>query len=664
MPLITVRRTIWTAAAAVFAAVLLAAALPLIASTQIVRNRIAQEMGAWSGYRVILGQAPEIRVWPNFHATLNDVTLAEWGSDGRSPVIHAEKVEVDLSAIAALRGEVDFSSVRMFRPTLFVQRYASDLFLPPAPRGGRIARSIDLARSTVKANPAKPDQSALASDPFGAIEFSDGRVVTRVDGKDRELVTGLSGNITWPALNRTASLNATGIWRGENVSLDFATDQPLILFAGGNAPLNLAVKSAPLTLSFAGTANISEGSFIDGNVKFSSPSLRRMLEWSHANIAGRASIGSIAVTSKVSGNVQRLKLDHAEITLDGNPGIGALDVSVSDGVPGISGTLAFDTIDLHSFLGAFAPFASLEDDSKGASPNSLINRSNVDLRLSAVKATAGSVTLADVAATAQVKQGLAVFDVSDATAFGGDLQAGVRIDRKPEGNHVELRFHAADMDGAQIAKAFGLNTLFPQATGSASLVLKGAGGDWQTVLDTGEGQATFTTGAGKMPGIDLPAFIKRAKNAGFFPLSAVGKGTLAIDRIEVKAAISGGVATIEKAEAKSGDQIISLAGLVPLVDHGLALSGTIYPVPKPAPSAPAPAPKPNAPAPTGQSVTGSPSTGQTATGPTGQGDNEAKPNGETTKPPQGVDPHPTAAFFVGGSWSVPYISPVYPSAMP
>ena len=126
MPLITVRRTIWAAAAAVFAAVLLAAALPLIASTQIVRNRITQEMGAWSGYRVILGQAPEIRVWPNFHATLNDVTLAEWGTDGRSPVIRAERVEIDLSAIAALRGEVAFSRVRIFRPTLHVQRYAAD----------------------------------------------------------------------------------------------------------------------------------------------------------------------------------------------------------------------------------------------------------------------------------------------------------------------------------------------------------------------------------------------------------------------------------------------------------------------------------------------------------------------------------------------------------
>ena len=127
MPLITVRRTIWAAVLAVFAAVLLAAALPLIASTQIVRNRITQEMGSWSGYRVILGQAPEIRVWPNFHATLADVTLAEWGTDGRSPVIRAERVEIDLSAIAALRGEVTRQGLKATIAGRTVQDVARDM---------------------------------------------------------------------------------------------------------------------------------------------------------------------------------------------------------------------------------------------------------------------------------------------------------------------------------------------------------------------------------------------------------------------------------------------------------------------------------------------------------------------------------------------------------
>jgi AsmA protein len=91
------------------------------------------------------------------------------------------------------------------------------------------------------------------------------------------------------------------------------------------------------------------------------------------------------------------------------------------------------------------------------------------------------------------------------------------------------------------------------------------------------------------------------------------------------------VATLDKAEVKSGNQIISLAGLVPFIDRGLALSGTIYPAPKPAPAS----------------------------------KDAAKPAVDPAQPAApAADTRPTAAFFVGGSWSAPFISPIYPSMMP
>ena len=46
----------------------------------------------------------------------------------------------------------------------------------------------------------------------------------------------------------------------------------------------------------------------------------------------------------------------------------------------------------------------------------------------------------------------------------------------------------------------------------------------------------------------------------------------------------------------------------------------------------------------------------------------AKPAGDAAQqapaPAPATDTRPTAAFFVGGSWSAPYISPIYPSMMP
>ena len=58
MPSRWVRWGIWALGGCVVVVAVMLAALPYFASTQIVRDRIAIEMSAWSGYRVELGDAP------------------------------------------------------------------------------------------------------------------------------------------------------------------------------------------------------------------------------------------------------------------------------------------------------------------------------------------------------------------------------------------------------------------------------------------------------------------------------------------------------------------------------------------------------------------------------------------------------------------------------
>ncbi|MCO0637983.1 TRAP transporter large permease subunit, partial [Lutimaribacter sp. EGI FJ00014] len=69
------------------------------------------------------------------------------------------------------------------------------------------------------------------------------RITTRVGGRSRDIVTSLAGVFNWPALNRQASLSAKGIWRGENVTLEAASSQPLVLLGGGSAPVLLVLSA-------------------------------------------------------------------------------------------------------------------------------------------------------------------------------------------------------------------------------------------------------------------------------------------------------------------------------------------------------------------------------------------------------------------------------------
>lgn len=596
-----VRKGLWIGGGVVVALALFLAALPYIASTQIVRDRIALELSAWSGYRVTLGGAPEIDVWPSFQAHFNDVTLSTWGDATHTPVLRAERVDIELSALSALSGHVVFSSARLVRPTLWVD--ADSFYMPASPQSGRLLHSIETARTVVARDPANPDLRALPGDAFGTVEFSDGRIVTAGPKGDEELASGLGGKLEWATLDRSARLSANGIWRGETVALEISAEQPLVLLSGGPSRVVLSLRAAPLTVSYDGTAGLTAQSFFQGELAFATPSLRRMLEWSRTESAAGTAIGSIAVKGQVAGDLNRMKFDDSDIVLDGNPGEGAVEIGFGSRVPTISGTLAFENLDLRSFLSVFTPLSNGSD----SIDTMFAERVGLDLRLSAAHAIAGSIELNQVAATAQVKEGLAAFDISDAAAFGGTVQAGIRFDRKAEGNQAEIRLLGENMDGVELAKALGWSRLVPSARVGLSATLKGPADGWRAFAAGADGTLSAGLSQGSIAGFDLAAFRQRTQGAGFFPFTEVTNGNLPVSGGELKASVAGGVIKIEKAEIRTDKTVLSLAGLVPFLEAGLALSGSLL----------------------------------------------AERAGEAA-----TAWVPEVGFFVGGSWSAPFIYPV------
>ncbi|MEW9837227.1 AsmA family protein [Mesorhizobium marinum] len=565
------RRIVWTIAIAAGLAAATAIVLPYAASTQLVGDRIAEEMSEWSGFDVRIGAAPEISFWPDLQANLSNVTLSQ---PGGGPVLTARRVEIELSALAALGGDIDFTRTRFIGPTIRIEDDEPSIALP---RGGRIARALDTAREIVAENPTAPDAARLPADDFGVVEFSDGTVVGVSGGAEAELANDLSGTLGWARLNGRASLTASGLLRGEAFKLELSSASPLLLFGGAATPATLSLTSAPANLSFDGTANLGDNPFAEGQARFSAPAIRKVFDWSRTESPLGAAVGSIAVESRVMGDRARIRLEDASITLDGEPAHGAIDLLLGGKAPKVSGTLAFETLDLGAFLSAFTPFDPWAGDGPGAIDADFASRLNLDLRLSAARATAGAVTLANLAATARVDEGTAAIDISDAAALGGTLQAGLRFDRKAMGEQVEMRLLATDIDGAAFSAAAGMTWLAPSGRGTVSLILKGAGENWKALLDRADGSLTASFGRGALPGIDLDALVSQAKSGAPFALGDVETGNSPIDGLEIKALVSRGVATIDKAEIRSPLHRIALSGAATLAGGDLKLTGRAEP---------------------------------------------------------------------------------------
>ncbi|WP_187972403.1 AsmA family protein [Aquibium microcysteis] len=612
MPSKGAKRTIWAIATLAILCLAVIALIPYIASTQIVRNRIAAELSAWSGYRVVLSGIPRIHVWPSFHAELADVSLQEWGRPEAPPVLQSERVQIELSAIAALRGDITFTKVTLLRPVLRVSHQDGVVPFPVPPRGGRMLRAIEAARTVVDENPAKPDAARMPSDPLGSLELLDGRVVRLDATGEHEVLSSITGRGSWPTLDRPASISIKAIWRGESIAAEASVQQPLALLAGGNSRTSVSLVSTPLNGSFEGLATFSRRGFLDGVMKLSSPSLRRTLEWSRTDITTGVIAGNASISGRLIGDAQRLKLEEAQLALGGHPGNGLLEVSFAGKTPALSGTLAFQSLDLRAFLGTFVQIPGDIGNWAGPIELDFARKLQLDLRLSAARATAGSLELGQLAATAQINDGLAAFDISDASAFGGTIQAGLRIDRRTDTDRAELRFLASDVDFNAFGTAMGFGSALPQARATLSALVGGPARGWDAMLAGGEGSISVKLGPGSVAWFDLDAFRERAAEGGFFPLNEVAAGTIAFEAAEVRSTVTGGVARLDVAKVMQPRQVVRFSGILPLVGQGIALSGTIMPRDPPAT------------------------------------DGTTVPSGAA----------PLAAFFVGGSWRSPFVSPL------
>ncbi len=572
-PRVVKRGLIALAAVVVLGAALLVA-LPLVASTQIVRDRIAQELSAWSGYRVAISEAPEISVWPVFRARLNDVTFTDWERPNAPPAIEAEAIEVDLAALAALRGDIVFSRFSLMRPLLRLTETAEGALVLDGPAGGRLMSAIDKARSIVSENPQSPPPAAtLPEATIGAVEFREGRVVITGPERDLPVMTSLTGKLDWATLNRSASLEATAIWRGETVQIEASSAAPLLLVSGASAPVRISLTAQPMTLTFQGDAIFGEEPFIEGQANLTSPSLKRFAEWTEATMPGAPSAGPFSLRGAVSGNAGRLKIENVQLDLGGSQGSGLLEVALTGDVPAVAGTLAFASLNLRPLLSSFSPMAAGDAQIEDPVETGLVGQVIIDLRLSAATATLGSIAMSEVAATIQARDGSASIDISDASAFGGTIQAGLRIDASAPQSAVELKVLAENIDAGALALQTGMKRIVPQARASLSLIARGAGADWATVLNDAEGSLTATLGEGTIIGLDLPAFMSRASEGRFFSLGDIAGGAIAIRGAHLKGVIDNGVLRVERARAEFDQRALNLDGIVPYVARALALSG-------------------------------------------------------------------------------------------
>ena len=340
--------------------------------------------------------------------------------------------------------------------------------------------------------------------------------------------------------------------------------------AGNNSAVTFEAESGAAKLSFDGFANLRNFFFTNGDLKFETPSMGELLAWIGAKVDPGASMGSMGLSAKLTAKDDNLNFNDAVINFNGNPASGVFELRPDGKIPALSGTLAFERLDLASFLAAFSVGVAPGSSRPGVN---FLQQINLDLRLSAQSANAGPLPLTEVAAAVRIKDGFAEFDLGDAALAGGRLQGDLKIREAaglPDGS-IRLRF--SGIDASRLSGGSGT----PEISGPMSGLLT-AEGKYPAFLPfmfAARGELALEVSSGSLRNFALAEFRRRLDAGSLFNLPLTYRGTEPLKTAALKARLEDGVALVTEGSLSFGTGDLTFTGALPLLSDGVAVRGQL-----------------------------------------------------------------------------------------
>jgi AsmA protein len=568
------RTVFWIAALVVVCVIGAWALLPWFVSSDVVRSAIERELGDIAGQPVIVEGRVDIDLFPAPIARLQNLHVPRGlrpdGSRG-DDVLVVDMVEVAIPFSSLVRRDPEFSDFRLIRPVIRVDARNDGSTALTRP-GGRLATALAEYRRLV----AESDNGEVAGLPAaglgtftienGTVEFIDANTDTS------EKITALNGTVAWPRFDGRMSASLGGIWRGAAFQQTADIDQAIRFFADQITPVRTGFTSDVLSYSFDGRAGFGDVPYAEGAVSFQTPSLRQALEWLQAGIEPGRAIGEISVEGTVRGDSKRFRFDNLNMVLQGSSGSGVMEFAFGEGAnPSLTATLDFVELDILSYLSAFTGFPETANEIDDVVSTAFIDQMDVDLRLSAARASAGPISFVQVAAVTQIRNGEAVFEMADATGYGGNVQARFKIGRYDTRLEAELGVSADRVDTAALTAALGINGLFPIGNARLSLKVKSPVQMWSDLFRRAAGTIELQMAGGAIAGFSRQALLGNGGEQRFFRLQDVGTADQ-FDSLNLAAQVQDGVIIIDDAMIEYPDTSVRLNGVIPYGTASVALT--------------------------------------------------------------------------------------------
>ncbi len=560
-------RKLLIALIAAFIAVLaLIAIVPALLNHDQLRARLLSEIGKWTGTELSSNGKFKLSLFPDFKATLTDVTSTKPQTIVQ---ISAKSIEVGLSAWPALIGRIEGSSVKFVEANITINTGAGEA-LKAAWSQNPLGTSVAQAAQKVSADVASPNLLSIENHKLGKVSLAQSNVTVVTRNGTKEQLSNVNASMNWANLHSAALVEAEAEWRGETVKFSTQVAQPLLFAAGGNSNVTLNFTSKPMTLSFQGKSNLVADFFADGDLSWKTPSMALFLQWMQTSSTAGESIGEIDLSAKLVTKEGKLLLNDLAMLVSGSAATGALEIDPVAKPIKSSGTLAFKSVD----LAALAASLPIGMGNRPSNDLQLLDDLDLDIRLSAEQATIAGYEISNAAGAIRIAKGDASVDLGTGEIAGGMVLGRLELSgpASAKTGHLTAAFSKVHLDQVSNLPS-GIPIVSGPITGKFDIA--GAYIDLKSLIATGNGSFKLELDKGVIRNFNLATMQAAMDKQGLFELPTVYAGMSEANAFTINADVKNGVIVVSAADATIDGRRVIISGAVPLLSRGIALNGLI-----------------------------------------------------------------------------------------
>jgi AsmA protein len=380
--------------------VVAATALFLFLPTDLIRDRLVQEVKTRSGRDLTIAGSTSVSLWPRLALSLGNVSLSNASSTNADTIpgnlITADSIEAAVPIWPLLSRDIVIERLVLQKPIidLIVDRtgrrnwdfaavdtpWPAHRYAQAAPASDQRALPKELEDFVKGATPQEKAPTATIPGRPRSLALQDVRLVNgTIRYRDQrsgiaEEVRAVNLTTTLTELSKPLTTSATFQWRGEPITLDGTLAPFSAVLDKKPLLLNLTITASPLTASADGMLNPSADGDLskldfEGRIKANAPSVERIASWSGrplpVSIPGPF---ELITRAKIVGPVAAFA--ETTLTFDRVTTTGAMTIDNRGPRPHLKGALRFAELDLNAFAGiaATAPAVTVPAPTNAPAP--------------------------------------------------------------------------------------------------------------------------------------------------------------------------------------------------------------------------------------------------------------------------------------------------------